>query len=93
MVLDMEDLAQRLGPKSGAPQSRGIAQDWDKQQSAGRSKRGHRAGNCTTRREKEHESRRRTECTRQVTLALEAALTSVKSGSELLYEVTLRLQR
>ena len=31
MILDIEDLAQRLEQKSGAPQSRGIAQDRGKQ--------------------------------------------------------------
>ena len=94
IALYMEDLAQRLEQVSGAPQSRGIAQDRDKQQNAARFNRVHRAGNRIARREKDRESRGRAERARQVTLALEAALNSVKSGSELRYEVTLnRLQR
>ena len=93
LILNMEDLAQRLDKKNGAPQSRGIAQERDNQQSAAHSNRGHRGGNRIARREKERDTRTRAEWKRQVTLTLEAALNSLKSSSEPRKEVTVnRLQ-
>ena len=93
LILNMEDLAQRLDKKSGAPQSRGIAQERDTQHRAAHSNRGHRGGNRIARREKERDTRMRAEWKRQVTLTLEAALNSLESGSEPRKEVTInRLQ-
>ena len=93
LVLNMEDLALRMDEKNGAPQSRGIAQERDTQHRAAHSSRGHRGGNRIARREKERDTRTRAEWKRQVTLTLEAALNSLKSGSEPRKEVTVnRLQ-
>ena len=94
LVLQMEDLARRMEhSKKGIPQSRGIASDRESQHDAARSSRGLRGGNRIARRERDNETRKSAKDMQQVTLALEASLSSIKNGSEPWNEVTLnRLQ-
>lgn len=85
----MEDFPQRTEIGNVSLQCRGIGQNRDTQQSTARSNREHCAVNRIARRDKERESKKRTEYARQVTFHWEAALSSAKSVSEPQYEVIL----